>query len=76
MVSTGLVVRGFSGWFLEREGVLEHLRLFEGLPVATVRVSATQRLALFVVSGIVVSLVGVRVAAAVSRETVDEPAER
>jgi putative membrane protein len=65
VVALGLVVRGFAGYFLEREGVLGNLRLF-GLTVP-----ATERLALFVVSAIVVSLVGVRVAANVA----DHPEE-
>ncbi|MFB6195097.1 MAG: DUF373 family protein [Haloplanus sp.] len=60
VVALGLVVRGFAGYFLEREGVLGHLRLF-GVPVPP-----TQRLALFVVSAIVVSLAGVRIAASIA----------
>jgi putative membrane protein len=60
VVALGLVVRGFAGYLLEREGVLDNLRL------AGITVPATERLALFVVSGIVVSLVGVWVAANVA----------
>ncbi|MFC7173449.1 DUF373 family protein [Haloplanus litoreus] len=60
VVALGLVVRGFAGYFLEREGVLANLRL------VGVTVPATERLALFVVTAIVVSLVGVRVAANVA----------
>jgi putative membrane protein len=70
VVALGLVVRGFAGYFLERENVLAHLRLFG------VTVSPTQRLALFVVSAIVVSLVGVRVAARVAHEETGESVER
>ena len=62
VVALGLVVRGFAGYFLEREGVLQHLRLFD------VTVQPTERLALFVVTAIVVSLVGVRVAAKVAHD--------
>ncbi|SFR47161.1 DUF373 family protein [Halogeometricum limi] len=62
VVALGLVVRGFAGWFLEREGILLGAELF-GWPV-----SARQRLALFIVSGIVVSVVGVRIAATMSGE--------
>ncbi|MFC4359974.1 DUF373 family protein [Halobium salinum] len=78
VVATGLVVRGFSGWFLEREAGLPHLELFEGVPLLYVEFTPTQRLALFVVSGLLVSLVGVRVAAAMSRETetLEEPVEQ
>nr|WP_283102368.1 DUF373 family protein [Haloplanus sp. XH21] len=73
VVALGLVVRGFAGYFLEREGVLTHLQLF-GVPIPP-----TERLALFVVSAIVVSLAGVRIAATVDdaddadAETVDRP---
>jgi putative membrane protein len=63
VVALGLVVRGFSGYFLEREGVLPNLVLFDRLLL-----TATQRLALFIVAGIVVSLVGVRVAVRVTDE--------
>jgi len=65
VVALGLVVRGFAGYFLEREGVLRNLQLLG------VGVPATERLALFVVSAIVVSLAGVRVAANVA----DNPKE-
>jgi putative membrane protein len=64
VVALGLVVRGFAGYFLERQGVRANLRL------AGVTVTPTQRLALFVVSAIVVSLVGVRVAARVADGTI------
>jgi len=66
VVALGLVVRGFAGYFLEREGVLQHLQLLG------VTVQPTERLALFVVTAIVVSLVGVRVAAKVAH---DHPGE-
>jgi len=69
VVALGLVVRGFAGYFLERENVLPHLRAFG------VTVQPTERLALFVVSAIVVSLVGVRVAAKVSHDYPDDDAE-
>jgi putative membrane protein len=66
VVALGLVVRGFSGYFLEREGVLPNLVLFDRLLL-----TATQRLALFIVVGIVVSLVGVRVAVRVTDDGLD-----
>ncbi|MFB6107449.1 MAG: DUF373 family protein [Haloplanus sp.] len=69
VVALGLVVRGFAGYFLEREGVLPHLTLF-----GRVTVTPTQRLAMFVVTAIVVSLVGVRVAARMTDEVADETA--
>jgi putative membrane protein len=66
IAALGLVVRGFAGYFLERESVLGHLR------VADVTVFPTHRLAMFVVSAIVVSLVGVRVGARLADETETE----
>jgi putative membrane protein len=62
VVALGLVVRGFAGYFLEREAVLDSLR------VAGITVLPTHRLALLVVSAIVVSLVGVRVGARLADE--------
>jgi putative membrane protein len=78
IVAVGIVVRGVAGFFLEREGILDHFAL--ALTVGPARVgpvtlSSDQRLALFIVAGIVVSLVGVRVAASVSDETVEDPVE-
>jgi putative membrane protein len=69
VVAVGLVVRGFAGYFLEREGVLPHLT------VAGVTVLPTHRLAMFIVAGVVVSLVGVRFAANVTDETFEEVVE-
>ena len=62
----GLVVRGFAGWFLERRAGRAHLELL-GLTL-----SATQRLAVFIVGGIVLALIGVRISAQYSRETLDD----
>jgi putative membrane protein len=62
VIALGLVVRGFAGYFLEREDVLAHLQ------VASVTIQPTERLALFVVTAIVVSLVGVRIAAKVAHD--------
>ncbi|RDI71091.1 DUF373 family protein [Halopelagius longus] len=70
VVALGLVVRGFSGWFLQREGVLANAVLVD------VALSARQRLALFIVGGIVVSIVGVRIAASVTDETVEDAVEQ
>ncbi|MFB6281437.1 MAG: DUF373 family protein [Haloferacaceae archaeon] len=69
VVALGLVVRGFAGYFLEREGVLDHLA------VAGVTVLPVHRLAAFVVAGIVVSAVGVRFSTAVSDERLEEAVE-
>ena len=65
-LAVGLVVRGFAGFFLEREAGRPALSLF-GVDVAPLH-----RLALFIVAGIVLALVGVRVATSVSDETLDD----
>jgi putative membrane protein len=70
VVAVGLVVRGFAGYFLEQATVHDPLRL------AGVAVPAAQRLALFIVAGIVVSLLGVHVAANMSDETLESATER
>jgi putative membrane protein len=69
VVALGLVVRGFSGYFLEREGLLPHLSLW------WLTFEPTHRLAAFVLAGLVVSLVGVRVAATLGDESVEEAVE-
>jgi putative membrane protein len=66
VVALGFVVRGFAGWFLQRESLLADPR------VLSYAVAPQQRLAAFIVAGIVVSLVGVKVAASVSGESVDD----
>ena len=65
----GLVVRGFAGWFLERRAGRAHLVVFD------VTLSATQRLAVFILSGIVLAAVGFQVASRASEETLDEVIE-
>jgi putative membrane protein len=77
VVALGLVVRGFSGYFLERDGVIEAL-LTPALQVGALKVQSFpldpgQRLAVFVVSGFLVSLVGVRVATFISGTDIEEP---
>lgn len=69
VVALGLVVRGFAGWFLEREVGRAPLELL-GVVLAP-----TERLAVFIVGGIVLALVGVRVAATVSDERLDDVIE-
>ncbi len=66
VVALGIVVRGFSAYFLQRSGVIDPTAIppIDVGPVAVegVVLSPIQRLAVFVVAGIVVSLVGVRTA--------------
>ena len=66
IVAVALVVRGFAGYFLAQEAVLSS---FEVMGVA---VSPGEQLAAFIVAGIVVSLVGVKVASDVGTETIEE----
>ncbi|WP_101296354.1 DUF373 family protein [Halegenticoccus soli] len=69
VVALGLVIRGFSGYILEQEGHLRPLVLFDHA------LRPAHRLALFVITGIVVSAVGVKVAASMSDETLEEVIE-
>lgn len=67
VIALGLIVRGFAAYFLQRSGVIDHSAV-PPVDVGVVSVEAfvlspLQRLAVFVVAGVVVSLVGVRAAA-------------
>jgi putative membrane protein len=77
VIALGLVVRGFSGYFLEREDIITPLYTppvrLGALSLQSFPMSPGQRLAVFVVSGILVSLVGVRVATFVGGTEVGEP---
>ncbi|WP_073306834.1 DUF373 family protein [Halobaculum gomorrense] len=66
VLAVGLLLRGFAGYFLEREAN------WDNLAVLGYRLAPTERLALFIVGGIALALVGVRIAASVSHETLDE----
>ncbi|WP_373188854.1 DUF373 family protein [Halolamina sp.] len=70
VLAVGLVVRGFSGYFLEAQGVLDQFTLTLGTQTMTLQPG--HRLLAFIVAGIVVSLVGVRMAARVTDETAEE----
>jgi putative membrane protein len=77
-LATGIVVRGFAAYFLQRAeppriGPVVVPSLEAGVvSVSSFALSATQRLAVFVVAGVVVSLVGVRIAAHISGTTLPE----
>jgi putative membrane protein len=80
-VAVGLVVRGFSAYFLELADVFDPFRLgaieagplaFEG---ATLEPPGA-RLALFILAGVLVSLAGVRFAAYFSGTTVEQELAR
>jgi putative membrane protein len=66
IVAVGLVVRGFAGYFLAQES-----RAATAL-VAGVTVTPAQRLAGFIVAGVVVSAVGVRLVSDLGSETLED----
>ncbi|MEF8973592.1 MAG: DUF373 family protein [Haloarcula sp.] len=75
-VAVGLVVRGFSAYFLERGGVFEPFQVPEtNLGIVQIQgftLEAGTRLALFILTGILISLVGVRVATYVSHTDIED----
>ncbi|MEF8780082.1 MAG: DUF373 family protein [Haloferacaceae archaeon] len=70
VIALGLVVRGFAGYFLEQESALRSLQVFG------ITIPALQRLTAFIVAGLVVSLVGVKIASDVGSDALDEVLER
>lgn len=76
-IATGMVVRGFSAYFLQRAeaiGPITIPRLQAGaVQISPFTLSATQRLALFVVVGVLISLVGVWIASYLSGNAPTEP---
>lgn len=70
LLAIGLVVRGFSTYFLEQQGVIDPIvvpTIESGiLTVESFVVTAGERLVAYVVSAIVVSLLGARIAASLS----------
>lgn len=75
VVAVGLVVRGFAAYFLERGNVIEPLTIpslsVGALSVSRFTLSIWERLAVFVVAGVVLSLVGVQFASYVSGREAD-----
>ncbi|MFC6862334.1 DUF373 family protein [Halomicroarcula sp. GCM10025817] len=74
-VAVGLVVRGFSAYFLERGGVFDPFVVTPTdlgiVEVHRFTLESGQRLAAFILAGILISLVGVRVAAYVSQTDIE-----
>ncbi|NHN42447.1 DUF373 family protein [Halorubellus sp. JP-L1] len=78
LASVALVVRGFSGYFLERAGI------FDRFTVPTTRLGAVriesftlgtgERLAVFVVAAVLLAIVGVRIAAFVTETSIEDDA--
>jgi putative membrane protein len=75
-IAVGLVVRGFSAYFLERAGSIRPARIppldLGPLLVEGVSLAAGTRLAAFIVAGVLVSLVGVQFTTYVTDRTVEE----
>ncbi|KPN30859.1 hypothetical protein SY89_01599 [Halolamina pelagica] len=71
VVAVGLVIRGFAGYFLEQQADIPHLTL--SLLNVEIVFQPGQRLLGFIVAGIVVSLIGVRVASRVTEEVEEDP---
>ncbi len=76
VVAVGLVVRGFSAYFLERAGAIDPLALprttLGPVTVASFSLTIWERLALYVIGGILISLAGVRFSSYVSESELDE----
>ena len=76
VVAVGLVVRGFSAYFLEQQGVIESFEVptieFGVLVISSFTISAGERLAAYVVVAFVLSIVGVRLASHLTDGTVGD----
>lgn len=77
VIAVGLVIRGFAAYFLQRSMVIDPLTI-PNIQVGTISIQAfpltpEERLALFVIAGVLVSLVGVRIASYLSETTISEP---
>ncbi|RQG89274.1 DUF373 family protein [Natrarchaeobius halalkaliphilus] len=75
VLAVGMVVRGFSAYFLEQQGLIEPVvvpAIEQGvLSIDSFVVTGGERLALYVVTAIVVSIVGARIAMYFSSANVD-----
>jgi len=79
LTSVALVVRGFSGYFLERAGIFPHLTV-PTMQLGAVRIESFmlgtgERLAVFVVLAVALAIVGVRIASFVTQTTIDDDVE-
>ncbi len=77
VVAVGLVVRGFTGYFLERADILDAVAVpaFEAGPVSVdgLVISIWGRLAIYVAAGVLVSLIGVILTSRMANEhSIDE----
>jgi len=78
-IAIGFVVRGFAAYFLERadvSGPLELPALSAGpVTIETTVLTAEQHLAVFVVFGVLVSIIGIRVSSAFGGAEIEEDAD-
>ena len=76
VIAMGLVVRGFSSYFLQRAGEIGPLYFpsvaFGAASIDAFPLPAGSRLAVFVVLGVLISLTGVRIASYVSGTTLED----
>jgi putative membrane protein len=74
-VAVGLAVRGFTAYFLERSGLFDLVTVppmdFGPVQIDGLTITSGTHLALFILASILISLIGVRVAAYVSDTDVD-----
>ena len=77
VVATGIVIRGFCAYFLQRSGAIPAMFVpdlqFGAFVVTAFPLTPEERLAIFVVAGVLVSLAGVRIAAYISGTSFAEP---
>ena len=77
VISVGLVVRGFSAYFLQQQAVIEPLTVpgfaLGVLELSHFQPSPSERLAAHVAVAIVLSIIGVRVSSYLGGQPIDEP---
>lgn len=77
VIAVGLVIRGFAAYFLQRATNIEPLFIpnvqIGTITLPTFPLTPEERLALFVIAGVLVSLVGVRIASYLSGTTIADP---
>jgi len=75
-VAIGLVIRGFSAYFLERAGIVDALTApatnLGPVAVRGIELAVGTRLAVYVLGGILVAVVGVQFASYMEDTAVDE----
>ena len=75
-VAIGLVIRGFSAHFLQAEGIISALTVPElsmiGIALPALTLDPLQRLALYVVGGLIISVIGVRIVTWIDGDAFEE----